>query len=171
MNRKFRSFIEKLKSPFNNRKGVGFPQLILIMLGSTLVVGFVSWLLMLTLHSRIESAARSICYNIVDGIAESGTLSASMQTEFYKGFNNLKYYTGDYEVKYYKYDYSGGNFSKVLLGTSKNGAIISSFTITKDTTIQVTFKSSDDVPLDKISQVLGSSNGAGLAVGVGGKVD
>ena len=117
MNRKIKRFWNKMKSPFNNRKGLGFPQLILVSLASILIVTFVSWILMLVLQYSVERTARTVCYNIVDGMAESGSLTTSMQSEFYKGFNNTKFYVGDYTVKYYKYDYSGGTFNKVLLVT------------------------------------------------------
>lgn len=172
MNRKIKRFWNKMKSPFNNRKGLGFPQLILVSLASILIVTFVSWILMLVLQYSVERTARTVCYNIVDGMAESGSLTTSMQTEFYKGFNNTKFYVGDYTVKYYKYDYSGGTFNKVLLGTSDNGSLVPEFTIPSGTTVQVVFSSKGNVPLDNISKVLspGSTDGAGLKVEAGGKV-
>lgn len=172
MNRKFKRLYAKLKSPFNNRKGLGFPQLILASIASVLVVTFISWILMLVLQYTVERTARTVCYNIVDGIAESGTLTTSMQTEFYKGFNNTKFYVGDYVVKYYKYDYTGGTFNKVLLGTSDNGSLVPEFTVPSGTAVQVVFSSKENVPLDNILKVLSpsSTNGAGLKTEAGGKV-
>lgn len=174
MSKKLKKLKQKILRPFDNRKGLGLPQLVLIMLISAVIVSVLSWVLMLIMHARIESAAKTVCYNIVDGIAESGKLTTSMQTEFYKGFNNCKTYTGDYTVKYYKYSYAGGNFSKVLLGTSVNGSIVPEFTVPKDTNIQVVFSSSNEVPLDKVSRILTvgtAPSGAGLKVEAGGKVD
>lgn len=174
MSKKLGKLRERMLRPLNNRKGLGLPQLVLIMLISTVIVSVLSWVLMLILHARIESTAKTICYNIVDGIAESGKLTTSMQTEFYKGFNNCKSYTGNYTVKYYKYSYAGGTFSKVLLGTSTNGSIVPEFSVPKDTNIQVVFSSTGEVPLDKVSRVLTvgtASSGAGLKVEAGGKVD
>jgi len=172
MNRRLKRFCNKLKSPFNNRKGLGFPQMILVCLSSTLVVTVIGWVLMLILQSSIERTARTVCYNIADAIAETGSLTTSMQTEFYKGFNNTKFYVGEYTVKYYVYDYSNGTFSKVLKGTSTNGSTVPEFTVPSGATVQVVFASKGNVPLDNFSKVLSpsSTDGGGLKVEAGEKV-
>ena len=172
MYKRLKKINKRLLSPFNNNKGLGYPQLILGMLTSLIVVSIISWILMLVMHQRVEDALKTNCYKIVDGIAEAGKYTTSMQNEFNKGFQNTKYYTGEYVLNIYRYDYTGGNFSKVLLGTSDNGSIIPEFTVPKGSTIQVVFKSKGAVPLDNIGNVLkvGSPSSAGIAVESGGKV-
>lgn len=172
MNRRFNKIKKRLLSPFNNEKGLGYPQLILGMLSSLIVVSIIAWILTLIMHQRVEDALKTNCYKIVDGISEAGKYTASMQVEFNKGFSNTKYYTGDYTVSIYKYDYTNGTFSKTLLGTSNNGATIPEFSVAKGTSIQVVFKSKGAVPLDKMANVftLGNPPVAGIAVESGGKV-
>lgn len=172
MNRRLKIYKQRLLSPFNNNKGLGYPQLILGMLTSLVVVSIIAWILTVIMHQRVEDALKTNCYKIVDGIAEAGKYTTSMQTEFNRGFTNTKYYTGDYNVYIYRYDYSNGVFSKVLLATSNNGSIVPEFTVPKGSTIQVVFKSKGAVPLDKIANIftIGNPSSAGIAVECGGKV-
>lgn len=166
-----KKIVNRLMKPFNNDKGSSSisPLVwgVLAILGLTLV----SWMTALIIHLRAENGVQTITYNLSDAICESGELTTSIQNDFKKKYDKLKYYTGDYKVYYYKYSYKTGNFERTLVGTSTNGDPIANVKFAKGDNVQVVFMTSDAVFLDKVSGLFSATNSsAGLSAEAGGKV-
>lgn len=159
----------KLLKPFDNRRG-GFTNIFLGILGSFAFIILISYLTVRGLESYAQSRVDTLCYRLTDAIASYGELNEGMQTDIYKGFDNLKFYTGDYTVEVYKYNYEN-YFNKEFVGSSDNGDIIPKVTLPRNYMIQVVYRC-DETTLDKVVSILDNNTiRVGLASSSSAKVD
>ena len=158
--------LNKLKSPLSNKEG---SVLSIFKYSALAVVGvlMVTWLIIMVTHIRVESYVHITIYNLGDAVCESTTVTSDIQKEFKRRFDSYKWYTGDYEIIYYKTSYATGSGVRTKLGTSVNGNTINSINYNKGDVVEIVFRTTGKVLLDKM--VISGSD-AGLVVSYGGKI-